>query len=30
MTNMLLSIADGLDVRLEEFGDSTEQLPGLV
>ena len=30
MTNMLLSIADGLDVPLEEFGDSTGHLPGLV
>jgi hypothetical protein len=30
MTNMLLSIADGLDVPLEEFGDSTEHLPGLI
>ncbi len=30
MTNMLLSIADGLDVPLEEFGDSTGHLPGLL
>ncbi|MEC9224030.1 MAG: DUF1552 domain-containing protein [Pseudomonadota bacterium] len=30
MTNMLLSIADGLDVPLEDFGDSTEHLLGLV
>ena len=30
MTNMLLSIADGLDVHLEKFGDSSGHLPGIL
>ena len=30
MTNMLLSIADGLDVPMEKFGDSSGRLPGIL
>ena len=30
MTNMLLSIADGLDVPIEKFGDSSGHLPGIL
>ena len=30
MTNMLLSIADGLDVPMEKFGDSSGKLPGIL
>tara|TARA_Y100000814_G_scaffold105038_1_gene73811 strand:+ start:1855 stop:3186 length:1332 start_codon:yes stop_codon:yes gene_type:complete len=30
MTNMLLSIADGLDVPMDRFGDSSGKLPGIL
>jgi hypothetical protein len=30
MTNMLLSIADGLDVPMEKFGDSSGHLSDII